>query len=351
MDAPVLSFKYSRRFGVEMEINSFDNRDFKLKPLDRTNGELPKGIEEVGFLIASKIHTPVNVKGWHKTHNNENWVLKPDRSCGMEVCSPVSKGWSGLKSICEVADIMSKDKRVKADNRCSLHVHVDCQGCDSIDIARILNMWVKCESVFLDSVPSHRKRNSYCWMIGMTDMFEHDMTLDTSDIIRKLGETKYFTANCYHMFHKSRVTVEYRIAEAEACLNPFLVKNWVRLLVHFTERALAFKTPTSYVKGNPWSGMCWLDVEDVFKLLGFNGEYNLSKGMEQTRNWFLARLWDNVAREDKSDLPGAWSAEARSIARMQIDGLAKKLDLSTADLKGFLRTENQELVYSQDYKA
>ena len=113
----ILAFNYDRRFGAEMEMNSLDKRDFRTHPLDGHINELPQGIEE----IASHIHlitgNSVLIKTWHPTHNNMDWVIKPDRSCGMELCSPVAKGWLGLKNICEVSEALGMFKFLSIDHR------------------------------------------------------------------------------------------------------------------------------------------------------------------------------------------------------------------------------------------
>ena len=154
----------------------------------------------------------------------------------------------------------------------------------------VMAYWIKCESVFLDSVPVNRKRNRYCQCIGLCDLFDHNTQYGPKDIVRSLGQQKYYTVNTYHLCQNRRPTVEFRIVESEGCLDPYLVKNWIRLLIHFVEVAKRHQMPRPYVQGDKWSSLLWLDPEDVMGFLGFNGGYELSRGMEQTRNWFLARL-------------------------------------------------------------
>ena len=120
------SFKdYYRRFGVEIEINATDGRS-------RPPGEkLPEGIFYVSQMLASNLNCRVDVAKWHHTHHNQSWIVKPDSSCGMEICSPVSKGTSGLEVICNVVDLLKLDPIVQADERCSLHVHVEVSDLSS----------------------------------------------------------------------------------------------------------------------------------------------------------------------------------------------------------------------------
>lgn len=342
----IVSFNYDRRYGVEMELNSFDLRDFRDFPLGKS--ENPLGMEEIANLVRESTGNSVAIKAYSHTHGNTEWVIKPDSSCGMELCSPVSKGWTGLKSICEVSDVLNKDKRVQADNRCSLHVHVEVADCSRTQVAKILAYWVKAESIFMDSVPIHRKKNSYCQCIGMSDLFEHNTLFNEDDIIAKLGNKKYYSINCYHHYRGERKTVEFRIGEAEACLNPFLVKNWVRLVVHFVEQTKNKPIPEPYAPGNPWTGWCWLDPNHFFELMDFSGS-KLSPGMEQTRNWFLARLYKNISKE--GDLQGVFSGKGRKIALDQTLDLMRQASISPDDVDVILRPTNPDLIYSTDFKA
>jgi hypothetical protein len=269
----------------------------------------------------------------------------------------VVKGWPGLKSICEVADVIKRDSKLSIDHRCSLHLHIDVADCNREEIAKILTYWVKCESVFLDSVPNHRKRNQYCQCIGMTDLFEHNTTWDENIIIKKLGVQKYYTINCFHYYRIAtpkggRKTIEVRIIEAEGCSDSFLIKNWIRLLIHFVERAKVAPIPGAYNPNDPMSGFCWLDPEDIMRFLGFIGDYQLSKGMEQTRNWFIARLYNHISRSDSlhDSLPGVWSNVARKIAREQLTSIIENLGLKVSDMEFYLNPQDPELLYSNEYK-
>jgi len=346
MDEPsALSFDYSRTFGAEFEILAFDKRDFKKHPLGR--GDMPDGIYEVSDVVLSVVKKPVEVKKWHITNNNIEWVLKPDSSCGIEVCAPPVKGWNGLKSVCEVVEAFKNDKRIEVDNRCSFHLHVDCADLSDLEIGKILAYWIKCESVFLDSVPATRKRNKYCQQIGISNLFEHDKHYVAKELMGILGYTKYYSINTFHINRGNRRTIEFRIGEGEGCKNPFLIKNWIRLLVHFVEMAIRMPFPSSYQSGVPMSGLLWLDPKEVFGLLGFSGNYKLSKGLAETRNWFLARLSKNLYN---TGLPGVWSDGARKIAKYQVDEMITQLELDEQMPELLNPTDVKKALYSQENK-
>lgn len=346
MDSPKeLSFTYGRRYGVEIELNAFDGRDFKEYPLAK--GELPKGIDYVAQKLLGALNEEVEIRKWHLTHHNESWVVKPDSSCGMEVCSPPAKGWKGLKGLLKAVSAISEDKKIPVDSRCSLHVHCEIADLTSEQLCSFLAYYVKSEMVFLDSVPPDRKRNRYCQCIGVSDVFRADEPFNATTLSKKLGAHKYFSFNMYHFQRGNRKTVEFRIVGSEGCLDAFLVKNWVRLLIHFVEMCKRRDPPSAYTENDPWSGLSWLDPEQVFALLGFDGSYPLSPGLEQTRNWFLARLYNNMS----SDLPGIWSEEARSVAKSQVIGLMERLNLSPGDLEEYLRpSDAPQALYAEPYR-
>ena len=311
-----LIFNTDRRFGVEIEINAFDGRS-------RHIGSDPDGIHYVGELIAKLFIEPVRIAKWgyEETNNNACWVVKPDASCGMEICSPICKGNHGLRKLCRLVDAINDDSKIKSDGRCSLHVHVDVSDCSEPEVASILAHWVKCEAVFIDSVPEHRKRNRHSQFIAMMDLFEHDEELFPSLLVEELGKTKYTTINTYHLCRGRRDTIEYRIIEAEGCRNSTLLENWIRLLIHFTDMAKNRPIPRSYRKNDRWSSLLLLDPMDVFEVLKF--EADLSEDLERTRSWFVKRLVENC--RDFNNLPeiSFWSKKVRSVSIKQIEKLSK----------------------------
>jgi len=314
MDNPLrekLNLDCFRRYGIEIELNAFDLRN---RPVGYENGKLPDGIHYIGNVVQKTSQESVLIHKWGNDHNNNQWILKPDASCGIEVCTPVSKGWYDLKNICKVIDSFALDPKIQADERCSLHVHVEVADLNLDQIASILTWWIKCEPVFMDSVPASRKRNRYCQFIGQADFLDsvEDGFLSTASLIRNLGESKYYSANSYHIHRKKRHSLEFRIMDHTACVNSFVVKNWVRLMLHFVERCVTKGMPISYEENNPWSGYLWLDPVQVFDFLGFMpNQYELSEGLQQTRSWFLQKLLQNTLN---TQLTGVMSDVGRSNA-------------------------------------
>jgi hypothetical protein len=307
----------NRRFGLEIELNAFDGRDFVRFPLGR--GELPKGMEYVCNLIRNSIDPRVMATSYHYTHNNPHWIVKPDSSCGMEICTPVMTA-EDIDQLCYLVDIIEEDSSVPVDDRCSLHMHVDVSDLTESQVAAVITQWVKCEAVFIDSMPLDRKRNRYCQIIGLTDSYPVDAQLTASEVIQRLGVNKYKTVNTFHYCKRKRKTIEFRLVGAEGCTDSDVLKNWIFLILHFVDVTRYCSMASFYTAGNPHSGFCWLDPFDVFSLLGFNGK--LSSELTGCRKWFLERLHKNVA---KSKLCGSWNEVDRSQSKMEIDQLLTEL--------------------------
>lgn len=339
----VLDCQILRRFGVEVELNTLNGI---IKKLDEDEGEIPYGAERVACLINRTLRVPVEIQGWHHTFNNDEWIVKPDSSCGIEVCSPILKGWRGLKSVVEVIRAF-RDADLVADKRCSLHVHVNIGDLTQTQLASVIAWYVKCEHVILDSVPSHRKINRYCQMLGMSDLFDDETRLEPDELIDKVGRYKYYSMNANRIMRgggfgasgQRKPTMEFRIAENDACLDPFFVKNWVRLLLHFVEVTKNQPLPNEYRKGDQWSGLLWLSPREVFQVMRLDEP--ISPGLRQVKDWFCARILDNGY---DSYLPGIFSNAGRKVARSEFLSMAPSTSLGAE-----IRESEEELLFAKKY--
>lgn len=282
-----LSFASDRRYGIELELNAFDGKN---RP---DPGKKPEGIDYIANLVTNASEEACDIRDYEHTVNNNRWVVKPDSSCGLEVCTPIYKGWAGIKKVAKVVDAFRVDPKIKADHRCSVHAHIEVSDLSKEQLASVIVHWIKIEPLIMDAMPTERKRNRYCQFMGMTSLFQHDSVYSAGDIIKKVGNVKYYTMNSNQMCQNNRPTIEFRTIEGAGCRDPYLIKNWIRFLIHFVEMASKRPMPSKYKEGDSWSSFCWLDTEDAMRLLGFSDnpqQYELSKGLQQTRNWFLARL-------------------------------------------------------------
>lgn len=323
----MVSFNSCRRFGVEIELNAFDGVDYRDRPLPV--GKIPPGNAELACLLHRTTGKSVEIMTHTHNHNNKNWIVKPDASCGLEVCSPVTKGIAGINEVCKVVDAIKNTPAFNVDDRCSVHLHVEISDSSKQQVAAVLAYWVKCEQVFLDAMPSSRKMNRFCQSIGIMDVFRHSDPLDASSIIAALSDQKYYSANVRHYNNRVRNTIEFRIMDHEAVVNSFDMKNWIKLLIHFVEVTRMEKLPRDYSHRDQWSSFLWLDPIDVFKLLKFFD--CLTEGMAQVRNWFLARMHQNITKND--DENKFVSRHLRAVARQQVDELIDYFKISEEELQ------------------
>ena len=253
------------RFGVEIELNSLDSRDFVKNPLIR--GESPSGLLELSSLLSSAGFS-CEVQEWQYNHDPVAWSCKPDSSCGIELCSPVMD-LDGIAQLSYVMDIL-KASSFMVDERCSFHVHLEFPSthCDNC-LGSILAWWIKCEHVFFDAFPPQRKNNGYCKPIGLTGLFDSDDVVCGEVIFKKLS-SKHFSVNTFHIFNRRRATIEFRLAEGTK--DSFFATMWVRTLLRFAERASDAGLPNDYR---------WISPKDALDFIDLEGD---------VRDWFLDRL-------------------------------------------------------------
>lgn len=339
----LLNCQNYRRFGVEIELNTSDGI---IRKLDRNKGETPLGSDNVALLIRRVVKQPVEIQSWGYNYNNNHWIIKSDRSCGMEVCTPVLKGYNGLLQLIKVIEAF-RNADLPADKRCSLHVHVDVSDLNSKQLASVIAWYIKCEHVFMDSVPPNRKLNRYCQMLSMTDDFHTEFNMNPYEIFRVVSKMKYYSLNAYHFFkgggfdsyNTRKRTIEFRIGENEMCLDGFAAKNWIRLLLHFIEMTKNRKLPLPYQKGNHWTGLAWLEPSDVFSVLGF--DQNCTEGLDQVKRWFVERI---IINGYNNNMTGFWSNESRFYARQNFLKFIDGIDLSKNDLES-----RDAILYDKNY--
>lgn len=264
------------RFGIEIELNSLDSRDFVKNPLGK--GERPEGMERVSSVLRG-IDVDCEVHDWRYNHDPKVWSCKPDNSCGMELCSPVM-GMEEIDSMVAVMDALAGDDSLKTDSRCAFHAHLELSttACDS-SLGSILAWWIKCEHVFMDFAHPSRKNNRYCRPIGITDIVDSEDVVSSEILFKKLS-SKYLSLNTFHIFNRRRASIEFRIAEGTK--DSEFARAWIEILVCFAERAEAAGLPGDYL---------WMHPREVLEFL------DLDRGLQEK---FLERLVSNC-RADASE--------------------------------------------------
>lgn len=364
-----IEWKSGRQFGVELELNSFSKRDFMKYPLEE--GEIPDGSAELATVLQDELQDRIEISGWGHLANNKYWNIKPDRSCGMEICSSPMRGKWGLRRLVTGVRALRKDGRASVDERCSFHVTVSLAdhlirrstGFKSSDtkatkftfgdecyvasakIRSLLAYWIKAEAVMLDAVHGHRKFHRYCEPLSLSGEIQVGSNLSLDELISIYGGYKYRTANIYHFKVERRPTIEYRIVGGDACLNEWNAFNWVRLFLWFTEVSLTTDYPVDYQPDNPWSGYAWWDPTDLLDFLKLRGTRYLSEDLIQLRNWFLATLYTNC-NSGSENTP--WSPEIRRKSFEQVNLLMREANISSDEIDYWLNPDNPDWIYYEN---
>lgn len=337
----IINCKNNRLFGVEIEVNTADGRIKKLN-----KNEIPLGSDRIALLINKAIKKRVEIQGWDYNFHNNYWIVKPDSSCGIEICTPVMRGWKDLKDLIRVSENLSFNN-IKADHRCSLHVHVNVGDLDKNQIASIISWYIKCEHVIMDAFPLIRKKNRYCQMIADNDSLSVNSPLNPFFLLEKISNVKYYTLNAYHflkgggfdLFNSRKKTLEFRLGENEMCLDGLSIKNWVRFLLHFVDCTKDLGLPKKYTKNDKLSGLCLLDPDDVFKILKFDKP--CSKGFEQMKIWFFERILKFSSQNSKQ---GVWSELARKKSRKESLNFFNNLKIKNSQ-----KQDRNILLYHENY--
>jgi hypothetical protein len=143
------SFKSSRKFGIELEVD----------------GSVSK--QKICKLIESLSTKKVMVSRYQQSVNNDYWHVKDDATCGttvnkngVEIASFVGKGIEDLRHIATVAGEL--EKQCQINNRCGFHIHVDASDLNEHHVGILLGYWLKIEKVLQYVLPKHRRNNKFC---------------------------------------------------------------------------------------------------------------------------------------------------------------------------------------------
>lgn len=291
MNLRFCSFTSKRKFGVELEVN---------QKLD-------------SYKLADLIRSPtqdVDVVPWGYTINNDEWIVKPDSTCsdsgdkdvdgyGWEAISPASRGVKHLLDIASVTEKLRSGGAV-VNPHCGFHCQVEVADFADKDIATLLARWIKMEPVVAGMVPSHRigiKGSKYCKLFSKKYSFDQKSyewkdfwglvrpkRLDAKAKRTAITVINYCRSNSHYGEWQDfyRKTVELRLPEGT--LNPYDVKNWTRMFVHFVETSRDQPFPENIKSCN---------LEEALMLMGLHGSdefFVLSGGLYETKRWVLNRI-------------------------------------------------------------
>lgn len=302
----------SRRFGVEIEYNAYDGES-----RSRGENDLPVGIYSVANIIRKFLNKSVDVTKWQYTHNNIRWAVKPDSSCGIEVCSPPLRGMSGINQIREVIEALTQKSDTKADYRCSFHIHVEIADLTENQIVLLMRNWIRFELFFFLLCNPFRWLNQYCIPVGFFNGFDSKQNYFFSNLLHKFSEYKYFSVNLYHYGKGKKKTIEFRVMGNEACMNPDDAENWCKLMLCFVD------TCSNYA-GMSQTNLEYGDLDEALEFL------QLSHYFESNEMFFwmiekLSNLIDKTDFEAYSRTKYFWQSFIET-SQEEIKDLVEKLE-------------------------
>ena len=263
-----------RRFGVELEYNAFDN-----KSRSRTLNDLPSGIYDLALRLQKASGKTIEINKWSYTNNNHNWVLKPDSSCGIEICSPPFRGMHGYDEFYRVLSDFVLLKGIDSDSRCSMHVHVEIEDFSLNNLMFMVEKWINFELFFFMLTNTKRWLNQYCIPLGFNKNFDASKPINMIDMMEKLSDYKYYSINLFHYVKNRKKTVEFRCMGNEACVNPDDAGNWCKLLLCFVDRC---KNQSQF---NPID-IKYLNISDAIKFLDLDNYFQ----DDSIKFWIISKL-------------------------------------------------------------
>lgn len=289
-----INFHSHRKFGVELEVNQ------KIKP-----AELVKAIR-----AADPEHEVNQSSTYQQDYGNKYWHVKFDRSCGdikdqggWEVASYVAAGFKDIEKMYKVTEAI-RNVGATVNDECGVHVHAEARDLKENQVATIVAYWIKMESVILDSLPKHRRNNKYCKpmskMIKSTKIsslpnFWHEISpKDFGNTGRRVA----LNLCNYTNYSPQRKTIELRLPEGTVDGNE--VKNWIRFYLHLIDSTKKLEFPAN---------LEYLSLKESLTMMGLHGLdpfVILSKGLRDTKIWFLKRILKNstnkVYRNDAQEI-------------------------------------------------
>jgi hypothetical protein len=283
------SFKYNRRFGIELEV----------------------GGEYDCWWIANAIglHSTRQIvprDTWGQSINNRSWHVKKDATCGgygrgydygWEIASPVGRTAEDLSHFGHVAESLKQDG-LMVNGNCGLHVHVEVMDWGEEEAGRFMSQWLRVERVLMHSVPDRRRENTYCRpcrpLIDHRKKFHAPEEVYEAYRPRSLkshfNTWRRYTINWVNFEialekkgNHGRKTLELRLPEGS--LNRVDVVNWPKLVLRLAQRSdeLPFAQRTNAV-----------ELQEVISILGLGNEGDTFMVLDEDcfylKHWLLRRI-------------------------------------------------------------
>lgn len=284
-------FQSERHFGVELEVGR----------------EIPRSV--ISNVIKKYSDKKVVISNYVNSVNNSHWVVKTDSSCGKntnhlgqneggyEITSYKASGISDIEIISKISSEIKKIG-VNVNHNCGYHIHIDVSDFSEADMGSLIGHWVCIEDAFFAAVPERRKFNPYCKRLKAKNTSKHYFENSTEIYnrykpnvanIRNATEKRYSLnlLNYYVSTKKpsfKRKTIEFRFPEGT--LTPTTVKNFIILLINFTETVKQKQTTPKHLTN--------YKLDQIMNILGIDHDkdkfYIFDKNLFDAKVWFLKRL-------------------------------------------------------------
>lgn len=232
----------SLKFGLELEvISSISER------------EMINALREAGIMVNTPNGTHELVPGWKVVYDSS---IGSSRShpYGFELVSPPSIDFDDLEKICKVL----KEKNVKVNKSCGMHVHHDINELKRQQIIRIYNFYNKYEKIIDGLVNEDRAGNQFCKPISR--IISEVNACDTKEqLLRNIGgkgrmgyynNIRYYKLNLRSFIYYG--TIEFR--QHNGSVNFEEIKNWIQFTHKIVDRAIQINEniePLNNPEANP----------------------------------------------------------------------------------------------------
>lgn len=210
-------FTFNRKFGIEIEAHGCPK------------AELARALRQAGIEANCEGYNHRTPAAWKITSDSS---LRGDNT--FELVSPILQGEDGLEQLKTVCRVL-KEKRVKINKSCGLHVHLDARGLDLNTWKNIYKNYIKFEPVIDKFMPASRRANNnrYCHSL-IKENYETKINESGSlqEIERAItGRDRYYKLNTQAYWRHN--TVEFR--QHAGTIEFEKISNWILFCARFVE--------------------------------------------------------------------------------------------------------------------
>jgi len=220
-------------------MNRLEDERIELIEENGTNNELTFGVEieilDMNVYIRD-IEEALQDAGIDAEYQNYNhntcsqWKIITDRSCGLEIVSPILSGQEGLNQVKKVAETLNRIG-CKVDKKCGLHVHIGADVLGVKKVKSIVRRWLNNEH-HLDAIqPQSRRGNNNYFCVSLANTFDASALENcrTINALSQLQCTRYSKLNLQS--YRRHQTIEFR--HHSGTIDATKITNWIKFLLDF----------------------------------------------------------------------------------------------------------------------